>query len=650
MSNGYDTSAQPPDQQGQQGQQQQQQQPIDINAPGGGVDLNAPGGIAPPSQQQNFIPYPYKRSIGEMGSWDFIRHGMENFPGVSPGPFAPQPNDTMGLVRSIGMGLGRGPMNLSPTALAMMRYYIGFKKGQMQGQQFAAQMEHDKYANEALKLEVDTAKYIKNYGAIFEAYRDPKDRQKRLDALYQQATIFNDDAMKDAIKDSSDPEKAVERVLAYYDLQYGNLSKLNSQRSKAASSAGGTPGVGKMTAKEAATSSVWGLGGPAAAEEPKTDPLGIPLDDEPERPRVPPSAAGGTLPDGTKAPDDPIAKESNLSATDARLLKEAGANGIEGQDMTDMDPTAHAIAQKYQLDMTGKLRDLGHGTAPMSEDDVIKAADGIHEGFGDYIQSMLKYQAALPSLGANSSRGQAFRIMMSNIALRANPQWDAQHWKQLQDYKDSFANTSSPANRTLARSRQLLPAAVTAFREINTLQSKGLLTNQSWANFLNQMVSNNFTGDPAFRGLWSAMRLFANETQAVAGGGQASVTQVQELMRIASEGASPAQLREVIQNEISSAKVAGESYNEDYQTQTEGKEATPGYNKTIFDGMDQLLQANVDTGKIDIPAEKLNPYVRGIAAGASVPVTPQPTVKEYGGKRYYKWPDGHWDDAPPPKQ
>ena len=618
-----------------------------VNAPTPGADINSPGGVQfqglttpfdTPNREppQSYIPYPLQRTMSEIGKPDFIRQGMQNYPGVYPGPYAPQPGDVRGLVKSIGMGLG-GTYGM-PGGLMMMRYYLGFMKGRMQGQQFQAEMLHQQYANQSEKLELDVQQRLLDYGEIFDTYgtENPQDKQNLLEALKAKAHELGDHTMEAALGNASDPIGAAQRNLNRLDDLYSGLSKLNSQRSKAGSK------TSAAAEKQAETHAISGFGGVSGAAG-ETQAHAFELQPDPKAPKPPPGAPQ------QQADQDEVTQRLVKAGMDPKMAasyKTAAWNMQQGTELpSGTDPDEVNAVNQYQLDMQKRLQDITHDGSLKTQQQVLDAVRKVYAPAADTLDNMLNYREGWEgSAGGNSVRAASFRTLMTNLAMHAsNNQWDENRFGELHTYRTEFRNPNGKAQLTFQAAARMLPLTARILGEVNRLEADGSLTGNVITNEINKIWQTNFTDDERFRGLMNMMNDWNQEVQNVTGGGVARASITLLLHQQNPVISSPGQLRQMMRNGMIAARGRYEELDRSYQQEVARPGMkTPGFNPDIPKAMDAIDKMNVHGGKFDGKVEDLPEYLRPIAGGvdairaqqqAATPTTPAPTALAPGDQR-----------------
>ena len=512
--------------------------PANLNAPAQGADINAPNATQP-QVPQNYIPYPYHRSMGEMGKPDFILQGAMNFPGVSPGPYMPQPRDTLGIVRNSGLFLGG--MGGMAGGLGMMRFYANYLKARQAGQLQQAQLLHQQYALQSEKVEVDTARRLQAYGEAWSLYGGDKDPNARLKpALIAAANELQDSGMQNLLTSADNWQTGAASYMTRLDNAYGNLAKLNSQRKKASSS----------TSTAAASGDSGGAYGyPPNAQTDAQQPL-IPPEqrylEEQERKEAPtpssqptsPTAADAEPPDIAKIPED---------------VKQMGRGMQVGQDYKSVKGNEQAIsdATAYEAYLQKQMEDAVEN---LSGDQLL---DRIRQLNPTVAGMMPQIKAGIENLPETARYGAAFTRMFSNAMAKVygegwgGPQRFAARAAGIKDFEPE-----GTAGKSLVALGLLGGSEVSLLRSLNNIDPK----RPPILNGLDRWRAKNFNGmDARWQAVYEAANDVIQQSTLIQRQGRSARGDVTSRLEHAFNSTSPVQMRAALQVAAQNDNASGET-------------------------------------------------------------------------------------------
>lgn len=300
---------------------------------------------------------------------------------------------------------------------------------------------------------------------------------------------------------------------------------------------------------EAAPSGRWGPGGPPPGYNPKDDPMAPALGSSAApssapaapapRPRAQKIAAPGgedqVIPSGneprvTPATDtEPPTIPPVPAGPSQAAIEDAENNTLKlgrtflhgGESPPGMRPGVNQAAEVVANNLRTALN--GIATSGITGQPLLDAIRKIDNRTADLVDQVSHNRAPLPGGQGMGSRLQDYSQMISQLAIAANPQWDAGQWRGIETFRDSSGQTQ----RAIGRITAIGDAGTKLKEDLDAIKDDPTV----FGRMLNQFKTQGFTDDPAYSNLFTDWQTFIIDSNALTQGGQGLEGETEQMIK-----------------------------------------------------------------------------------------------------------------------
>lgn len=602
----------------------------------------------PEQPYEPYIPSRADRPYHQWGSDDFAMAGARNYPGIAPGPYMPQARDLAGLIHGAVMGLGRfGSRYTGMPAIAMGTYASAYWKAYQAGMHQRAGNAYQQY-RQARQMTIDRGKeemaeYAKIYGQY---HRDGKitDANGFQQALLDAARRYQNHSIINAIEAGDLP--GAERILQATDAQVANLIKAQHQEERSRHRDDRLDAAEKRRQDEFewrkkhtkdpnALPPEWGGSGTSDGAGTAGE-----SDTEGDTEETPGTGGGGTEGGGDETeggdegadagggggapsePETPALAKAPKSASPVRLAEadtgtrtDASGGGAPAaprratpeevnQRIDDLahgslrgEPLPKGLPKPIEARISARQADLERGLNDIAAsgatgDDMRQKLRAFDPSLAQTVDDITDGTISLPSTGGFGAAAGAGIRRLSALAKAVRPDWGP--W--ISTYLKDFSNPNGAAQKTMQGAQSMTGAAKKVLQALQYIGEDETPPE----NFISQVISKNFTGDPRWANLGAALNSYVEESAKLARGGQSAEGDINRVLKeYAPIGMGPKSVRALLAVEAGVAVSKIQSLTDGWRQAT-GKNIPPlGYSERSVKYLEALDDLNMMTGQVD---------------------------------------------------
>jgi hypothetical protein len=558
-----------------------------------------------PPRPINFSPYIASFADRPSGQWG------------TPPAFArmPQQWEVPGIYRGVGMALAQfGSGSVSPIAGLLAKLSANYQQGYMKGQEFQTKMQRDQMQNAALELEFQQQQELHDYNDIFDEYRargwdNPDQLTADLEAAAQK---YGDQNMLNVL--GSKGAGAAYQYLQFRDAKWQDLHHSNKQADKEAEDAKDLKDWGVPT--EQTPDQAPPPGAPPGTEptasaappaSPRTAPVAPPLGAPPQGH----PSAGAPAPQAAQ-PGQPSQPESQGDRVDAlEPYQRAGLEYLRGGTMTGVPKNVQKASIAYADKVLGQMDDLvaqARG-GKMSKDQIEDALRQINPAIAGEFADIRDLNTPLPG-GMGAINAHPFWRDIESLAASSVPGWRVNDYQVVGEMQRDY--TAGTSSRRMQAANNMADAAVPLLKALKDIP-EGQTPPVNW---IDEIASKKFTGDPKWVRLYNAVQMYVQESQSLASPtGRYFEGDVNRLMHEFNVAQGTKAIRAILATDADAASRRLQTLTDDFENTTR-QQYPPHYNPKSTAILHALADLDPDKGFANVP--NLPPELQGLGMGAPI--------------------------------